>query len=74
MRSEHSQSDAPAVTAVLDRAIAVLAVHTDDNGMCAGCLGAWARLAPSPCEQRRWATSVVKRHGSVVRSATARTN
>ncbi|GAA0923272.1 hypothetical protein Vau01_038940 [Virgisporangium aurantiacum] len=58
------QDAAPADGTILDRAAAVLAVHTDDNGMCAGCLGAWARLAPSPCEQRRWAASVVERYAN----------
>ena len=41
------------------RAAAVLVAHTGDDGMCAGCFEAWARLAPFPCEQRRWAESVI---------------
>jgi hypothetical protein len=54
---------------MVDRAAAVLAVHTDDNGMCAGCIAAWARLAPFPCEQRRWADSVIRRPSGVDRFA-----
>jgi hypothetical protein len=66
-RHELPQIEVPAGGTVLDRATAVLAVHTDDDGMCAGCLSAWARLAPSPCEQRRWAESVVESCGGADR-------
>lgn len=56
-----------AVETMLDRATTVLAVHADDHGMCAGCIEAWARLAPYPCEQRSWAASVVELFGDVDR-------
>jgi hypothetical protein len=44
---------------VLADAQAVIDAHFDDNGICRGCLVSWARLAPHPCPQRQWATSVM---------------
>lgn len=61
-------ADAQAVQAIVDRAAAVLAVHTARDGMCDGCIEIWARLAPFPCEQRQWAAAVVERYGTAPRS------
>jgi hypothetical protein len=58
-----TDTDTVAVRAVLGRAVAALAMHTGSHGMCAGCLEAWARLAPFPCEQQRWAAAVIERYG-----------
>jgi hypothetical protein len=34
-------------------------LHVEHNGWCHGCLTAWARLAPHPCTQARWAQRVL---------------
>jgi hypothetical protein len=59
-----AESDANAVREVLDRAVTVLATHVDHDGVCDGCVQMWARLAPFPCEQRRWAMAVSERYGA----------
>jgi hypothetical protein len=66
-------ADAEAVRPVLDSAAAVLATHTAREGMCGGCIELWARLAPFPCDQRRWAVAVVERYGAASRPPAART-
>lgn len=59
-----SQTTIPDVRELLACAEAVIASHTSRDGICAGCLDWWARLAPVPCEQARWAQAVRKRFGS----------
>lgn len=40
---------------------AVLGLHVaDEYGFCAGCLDAWARLAPVPCPEARAAMSALQ--------------
>ena len=56
--------DAEASQAMLDRAAVLLATHTARDGRCGGCLDAWERWAPYPCEQRRWAVAVLERYGA----------
>ncbi|OJF13472.1 hypothetical protein EDD30_6323 [Couchioplanes caeruleus] len=48
---------------VLARAAAIVAAHTVRDGLCAGCRDWWARLAPFPCEQVRWARAIRDRYG-----------
>jgi hypothetical protein len=67
-------SEAVAARAVLGRAMAVVATHVDGgDGMCRECLEAWARLAPFPCEQRRWAVAVIERYAGPPSSPTTAT-
>jgi hypothetical protein len=71
-----AERDAHAMRDMLTRADAVLATHLNWKGMCDGCVQIWARLAPLPCEQRRWAMAVIERYdkpscGSTASSAEA---
>lgn len=44
-------------------------LHIERDGWCHGCRTAWARLAPHPCTQARWAQRVL---GQVARPGTDR--
>jgi len=46
---------------VVDRAVTVAALHVSHDGICGACLDLWARLAPAPCVQARWAATVLAR-------------
>ncbi|WP_026321357.1 hypothetical protein [Salinispora fenicalii] len=59
-----AETTLPEIRELLACAEAVLASHTNRGGICAGCLDWWARLAPVPCEQSRWAQAVRERFGN----------
>lgn len=59
-----TETTSPDVRDLLAHAGALIASHTGRGGICAGCLEWWARLAPVPCEQARWAQAVRGRFGA----------
>lgn len=53
MTADDSESGPP-ILARADMLVAVLSLHVATEwGCCAGCLDAWARLAPAPCAVAR---------------------
>lgn len=48
------------VVELTEQAIALRSVHVERDGICAGCLDMWARLAPHPCPQADWAERVLQ--------------